>query len=200
MHCRQIDSLKERYEACRLFEWVMQNMTLPTGISLCLPFSQTISVSFMLLTVPCCRCFICLSEPPGGWQGETGNRFRRGGAEKKPPMGSSGLWPCAALSGLVCMWECWTVTPSLTACRGANRSNRGTLSTCQAVPSQHTAALSLYSFTGVSISVCGNCAALHVCLCMHRYRWQIIILLAFSRTYTKEICSDFWFSAHFLFY
>lgn len=54
------------------------------------------------------------------------------------------------------------MTPSLTACRGANRSNRGTLSTCQAVPSQHTAALSLYSFTGVSISVCGNCAALRV--------------------------------------
>lgn len=103
----------------------------------------------------------------------------------------SSLW----VSVYVGVLDCDPVTN-----REANRSNRGALSTCQAVPSQHTAAFSLYSFTGVSISVCGNCAALHVGLCMHRYRWQIIILLAFSRTYTKEICSDFWFSAHFLFY
>lgn len=179
------------------YDFANRHITLPALLSnyICVfhaSHSSLLSVFHLFVRVMC--------PPPGGWQGETGNRFRRGGAAKKPPMGSSGLWPCAALSGLVCMWECWTVTPSLTACRGANRSNRGTLSTCQAVPSQHTAALSLYSFTGVSISVCGNCAALHVCLCMHRYRWQIIILLAFSRTYTKEICSDFWFSAHFLFY
>lgn len=119
--------------------------TLPAGIFLCLSFSQTLSVSPVHPTVPCCGCFICLSEsmrppPPGGWQGETGNRFRRGGHEKATGGEQRTVTLCSSLCVGVCVWECWTVTPSLTACRGANRSNRGpfTMSGSHWKKSSHT--------------------------------------------------------------
>lgn len=196
MHCRQIDSLKERYEACRI--WLCQqayHSTCPSlKLYLCLScFSQFLAVGVSS---------VCQSDvgPPPPQEADRGRQVIDSGEGGREKATNGEQWTVTLCSSLwvsvyVGVLDCDPVTN-----REANRSNRGALSTCQAVPSQHTAAFSLYSFTGVSISVCGNCAALHVCLCMHRYRWQIIILLAFSRTYTKEICSDFWFSAHFLFY
>ena len=48
------------------------------------------------------------------------------GGMKMPPAGISGLWPCGTLLVLVCACRSAGVwPPSLTACRGTNRSNRG---------------------------------------------------------------------------
>lgn len=120
-----LKELQQTHEAWKVFDWKSNivYMTLPGGIFLSLFLSDSLCVSHAsrdsLLSV--FHQFVRVDvAPPGGWHGETGNRFREGGI-KKPPVESSGLWPCATLCVTVCMWERGTVTPSLTACRGANR-------------------------------------------------------------------------------
>lgn len=107
----------QTHEAWKVFDWKSNivYMTLPGGIFLSLFLSDSVCVSHascdFLLSV--FHQFVRVdAAPPGGWHGETGNRFREGGI-KKPPVGSSGLWPCATLCVTVCMWEHRTVTGGL---------------------------------------------------------------------------------------
>lgn len=96
MQCGHIESLKrDMKHADSLSVSHTVYMTLPAGIFLCLSFYQTLSVSLMHPRVPCCRCFICLSEsmrPPK--EADRGRQvIDSGGGRgmKKPPVESSGL-------------------------------------------------------------------------------------------------------------
>lgn len=86
IQCCQMKEFRERHEACRFFE-------CSAGIFLCLSFSQTVSVSLMYPTVPCCRCFICLSESKclPHMEADRGRQVidSREGGMKKPPAWSS---------------------------------------------------------------------------------------------------------------
>lgn len=144
-------------------------MTLPGGIFLS-PFllnSACVSHASRDSLLSVFHQFVRVDvAPPGGWQGETGNRFREGGI-KKPPVESSGLWPCVTLYVTVCLREHRTVTPSLTACRGANRR---AVSACHNPPGRNLCMLlpsHLFTEKWGNLSECANCSTICVYVCVH---------------------------------
>lgn len=106
--------------------------------------------------------------------GETGNWFRGG-------LGQGG-------------GRQWTVTPSLTSCRRANRSNGR--------PFQHVRPILQLLFpciySQVWVFLCATAVQDPVSLCMQKHRSQIIILLTFPHTFTEKP-ADFWILCTFSF-